>query len=68
MVRDPRAVKRPYRAPAFEVVDANIAQAELEAKAASEDVDVQEMLGVIKRRLERTASISDSRWLRKSRP
>jgi hypothetical protein len=50
------------------VVDANIAQAELEAKAASEDVDVQEMLGVIKRRLERTASISDSRWLRKSRP
>jgi hypothetical protein len=68
VVRDPKAVKRPYIAPAFEVIDANVAKAELQARAAVEDVEVQKILGVIERQLKGTASIPGSPLQRKSMP
>jgi hypothetical protein len=52
VVRNPKAAKRPYAAPSFEVVDADTAKAELKANGESRDTDVQEMMSAIDRQLD----------------
>jgi len=47
--RDLRVAKKPYSAPAFQVLDAGAAKAELEAAASSDDANVRQMLSVLNR-------------------
>ena len=47
MARDVKPAKRPYTAPAFQVLDATAAKAELEAKGESKDENVQRMFSLI---------------------
>lgn len=47
MVRDPKAVKRPYIAPAFEIVDADAARAALNVRGDATDPNVLQMLSLI---------------------
>jgi hypothetical protein len=47
--RDLKVAKKPYSAPAFQVLDAGAAKAELEAPASSDDANVRQMLSVLKR-------------------
>jgi len=52
VVPDPKAARRPYAAPSFEVVGADSAKAELEGKGESKDTDVQEMMHAIDKQLD----------------
>jgi hypothetical protein len=45
--REPKVAKKPYSAPAFQVLDADAAKAELEATGPSNDVNVRQMLSVL---------------------
>ena len=45
--RDLKIERKPYSAPAFQVLDAAAAKAELEAAGASDDPNTQEMLAVL---------------------
>jgi hypothetical protein len=47
VVRDPKAAKKPYSAPAFQVLDAGAAKAELEATGASNDANARQLLSVL---------------------
>jgi hypothetical protein len=47
MARDVKPAKRPYTAPAFQVLDASAAKAELEAKGRPKDEKVQQMFSLI---------------------
>ena len=51
-----KAAKRPYRPPSFQVIDAVTAKAELEAKGASQDPQVRQMLSQIDKQLDEKAS------------
>lgn len=58
MVRDPKAVKRPYIAPAFEVVDADAARVALNVHGDATDPNVSQMQSLIDEQLEgKTRSI-----------
>ena len=48
MVRDPKAAKKPYSAPSFQILDASAAKAELETTGESDDVNVRRMLSTLK--------------------
>lgn len=52
MVRDPKAAKKPYSAPAFQVLDAGAAKAELEATGAMNDANARQMLSVLNQKLD----------------
>jgi hypothetical protein len=47
VVRDPKAAKKPYSPPAFQILDAGAARAELEAAGASNDVNGRQILSVV---------------------
>lgn len=47
MVRDPKAAKKPYSPPSFQILDASAAKAELEAAGASNDVNGRRILSVL---------------------
>ena len=48
MVRDPKAAKKTYSPPSFQILDASAAKAELEATAESDDLNVRQMLSILK--------------------
>jgi hypothetical protein len=50
-----KAVKRPYRPPSFQVIDAVTAKADLEAKGAPQDPQVRQMLAQIDKQLDEKA-------------
>jgi hypothetical protein len=52
MVHDAYESKRPYQAPSFEVIDINVAKAQLETNASSMDPGAQKMLSLIEVQLE----------------
>jgi hypothetical protein len=60
VVRDPKAVKKPYVAPSFQLHGATAAKAALETGGASQDPQVEEMSVLINRRLDETTSTSGS--------
>ena len=60
MVRDPKAAKKPYSAPAFQVLDASAAKAELEATGAMNDANARQMLSVLNQKLDGKPSPTDS--------
>jgi len=62
-IRDVKAPKRLYSAPAFEVVDINGAKAQLETKATAEDASVRQMLSSINKRLEEKKSAPNSAFI-----
>jgi len=53
VVQDLKAAKKPYSAPAFQILDAAAAKIELEAASASEDANARQILSVVNRELER---------------
>jgi hypothetical protein len=60
VVRDLKAAKKPYHAPAFQVLDAGAAQAELETAGAALDANARQMLSVLKRGLNEKVSATPS--------
>lgn len=62
MVEGLKAGKKPYSAPAFHILDAGTAKAELEAAGAAQDANARQMLSAINQELERTASQAESAW------
>jgi hypothetical protein len=62
VVQDLKAAKKPYSAPAFQILDAAAAKIELEAASASHDANARQMLSVITQELERTASQAEPTW------
>lgn len=55
-----KSMKKAYSAPSFEVQSVETAKAALEAKGASNDPQIEEMLVVINQRLDEKASASGS--------
>ena len=49
MDRDLKVAKKPYSAPSFQVLDAGVAKAELEAPGTPDDENAREMLSVLNR-------------------
>jgi hypothetical protein len=47
VVRDPKAAKKPYSPPSFQILDAGAAKAELEAIGASSDENARQILTVL---------------------
>jgi hypothetical protein len=62
VVQELKAAKKPYSAPAFHILDAAAATVELEAASVAQDANARQMLSVINRELERTASQSEPAW------
>lgn len=62
VAQDLKAAKKPYSAPAFQILDAGTAKVELEAASAAQDANARQMLSVINQELERTASQAESAW------
>ena len=60
VVRDPKAVKKPYVAPSFHIHVATTAKAALEAEGASKDPHVEERPVLINQRLDEKSSASGS--------
>jgi len=56
-----KPAKRPYRPPSFQVIDAVTAKAELEAKGAAQDPQVQQMLARIDKQLDEKGLMLHSR-------
>ena len=65
---DLKSMKKAYSAPSFEVQSAETAKAALEAKGASNDPQIEEMLAVISQRLDEKASASGSSLLHRRVP
>jgi hypothetical protein len=63
VVQDVKAARKPYRAPAFEVLVPSAAQAKLATVEASKDGSAQEMLSVSNKQLEKQTSIAQSATL-----
>lgn len=53
MPTDPQTAKKPYRAPSFSVLDAQAGQVELKAKGDPKDPNVQKMLSLMDKQLNR---------------
>lgn len=60
MVQDSKSARKPYLAPAFEVLDPSAAQAKLATVDSPNDSSAQEMLSVSKEQLEKQKSAKPS--------
>jgi hypothetical protein len=60
VVWDPKAAKKPYRAPAFQILDAGAAKAELEATGAMNDANARQILSVLNQKRDGKPSPTDS--------